>query len=72
MTTKDRPVYKARRRNKPKDPNAPKRPLSAFFRFKATKVNEVKRVNPGATIYDIGKIMGTMWQALPLSQKVPF
>ena len=36
-----------------KDPNAPKRPLSAYFIFSNESREEVKKANPGSTVGDV-------------------
>jgi len=55
-----------------KDPNAPKRPLSAYFIFMGEKRAEVKAANPDYKIGDIAKEMGKMWQALDEKAKGPY
>jgi len=45
-----------------KDPNAPKRALSAFFWFCNDERPKVKAIMPGASIGDIAKILGKRWQ----------
>lgn len=44
-----------------KDPNAPKRPQSAFFLFCGDRRGEVKKANPGFTVGDVAKSLGKMW-----------
>merc|ERR1719361_3034495 len=55
-----------------KDPNAPKRPLSAYFIFMGEKRAEVKAANPNDKIGDIAKKMGKMWQELDEKAKAPY
>merc|ERR1712112_711451 len=55
-----------------KDPNAPKRPLSAYFIFMGEKRAEVKAANPDWKIGDIAKEMGKMWQAMDEKEKGPY
>merc|ERR1712048_1087510 len=49
---------------KKKDPNAPKKPMSAYFLFMNEKRESIKRDNPDAGVSDIGKIAGEMWSKL--------
>jgi hypothetical protein len=44
-----------------KDPNAPKRPHSAFFVFCAEHRGRIKADNPGMGIGDIAKQLGLLW-----------
>lgn len=50
---------KARRQKK--DPNAPKRPLSAFFIFCAGERPACKAANPEYSVGDVAKQMGIKW-----------
>ncbi|XP_039265455.1 high mobility group protein B2-like [Styela clava] len=44
-----------------KDPNAPKRPQSAFFLFCGDRRAEIKKENPSFTVGDIAKKLGKLW-----------
>ncbi|KAL1774986.1 High mobility group B1 [Sigmodon hispidus] len=44
-----------------KDPNAPKRPPSAFFLFCSEYHPKIKGEHPGLSIGDVAKILGEMW-----------
>merc|ERR1711964_309300 len=57
---------------KPKDKNAPKRPTTAFFIFANEIRAEVKENNPGASIGQIGKILGVRWAALAEERKASY
>jgi hypothetical protein len=46
----------------PKDPNAPKRALSAFFCFCNEERSKVKAKNPNMTVGDIAKELGKRWE----------
>jgi len=50
-----------RRRKVKKDPNAPKRSLSAFFWFCNDERARVKAGNPEYGIGDVAKVLGKMW-----------
>ncbi|ODM86589.1 High mobility group protein DSP1 [Orchesella cincta] len=52
---------KAKRMKKAKDPNAPKRGLSAFFWFSHDERAKVKGANPGFGVADVAKVLGRMW-----------
>ncbi|KAL4709320.1 hypothetical protein ACJJTC_007052 [Scirpophaga incertulas] len=51
------------RRRQAKDPNAPKRSLSAFFWFCNDERSKVKASNPMFTMGDIAKELGRLWAA---------
>merc|ERR1711959_491278 len=57
---------------KPKDKNAPKRPSTAFFIFANEVRDEVRAENEGASIGEIGKILGQEWAALGEEQKAAY
>jgi len=52
-----------KRKKKVKDPNAPKRALSAFFMFCGEERAKVKAKHPTFGIGDIGKELGKRWEA---------
>lgn len=56
-------------KRKKKDPNAPKRPLSAFFVFCGEERPKVKEANPSYGIGDIAKELGRMWERCPNKEK---
>ncbi|XP_031728589.1 high mobility group protein B1a [Anarhichas minor] len=60
------------RTKKFKDPNAPKRPPSAFFVFCAEYRPKVKGETPGLTIGDVAKRLGEMWNGTASEDKKPF
>lgn len=45
-----------------KDPNAPKRPLSAFFLFSQDERPDIKKKNPSLSVGDIAKEIGSRWK----------
>ena len=47
-----------------KDPNAPKKPLSAYMIWLQENRPMIKTEIPGATLGEIGKRAGEMWKAL--------
>lgn len=52
-----------------KDPNAPKRPLSAYMYYSQAQRNNTKEANPEATFGELGKIMGAAWKSMSDEQK---
>ncbi|KNC99879.1 uncharacterized protein SPPG_05251 [Spizellomyces punctatus DAOM BR117] len=52
-----------------KDPNAPKKPLSAFFFFSQENRARIKEENPDATFGQIGKLLGQEWKEISQSDK---
>ncbi|XP_041964527.1 high mobility group protein B2a [Alosa alosa] len=55
-----------------KDPNAPKRPPSAFFVFCSDHRAKIKGENPGISIGDIAKKLGVMWSNITPQEKKPY
>lgn len=47
-----------------KDPNAPKKGLSAYMFFVKDTRQEIKEQNPDATFGEIGKLLGEAWKKL--------
>ncbi|XP_019728025.1 high mobility group protein B1a [Hippocampus comes] len=60
------------KKKKFKDPNAPKRPPSAFFIFCSEYRPKVKGETPGLTIGDVAKRLGEMWNRTSAENKQPF
>lgn len=56
---------RAKAKPKKKDPNAPKKPLSAFFAFSKDKRAEVQADNPDKKGKDISSILGKLWREQP-------
>ena len=52
-----------------KDPNAPKRPLSAYMYYSQAQRNATKEANPDATFGELGKIMGAAWKEMTEDDK---
>ncbi|XP_066535475.1 high mobility group protein B2a [Hoplias malabaricus] len=63
---------KGAKKGKKKDPNAPKRPPSAFFVFCSDHRPKVKGENPGISIGDIAKKLGDLWSKLTPKEKSPY
>jgi hypothetical protein len=53
----------------PKDPNAPKRPMSAFLSFSNSKRSAVKRQNPTVTNAEVSRILSRMWKNAPEDER---
>ncbi|KAM9314310.1 high mobility group protein B2-like [Pholidichthys leucotaenia] len=66
------PPKGAKQGKKKKDPNAPKRPPSAFFVFCADHRSKIKEDNPGISIGDIAKKLGEMWATQTAKDKAPY
>jgi hypothetical protein len=49
------------RKKRKKDPNAPKRPLSAFFLFCADERAAIKAVHPTYSVGEVAKDLGEKW-----------
>ncbi|KAJ9138525.1 hypothetical protein NKR19_g7822 [Coniochaeta hoffmannii] len=68
---KSKKAEKGARRAK-KDPNAPKRGLSAYMFFANEQRENVREENPGVTFGQVGKILGERWKALSDKQRTPY
>ncbi|CAJ2513131.1 Uu.00g012500.m01.CDS01 [Anthostomella pinea] len=55
-----------------KDPNAPKRGLSAYMFFANEQRENVRDENPGISFGQVGKILGERWKALNDKQRTPY
>ncbi|KAF6173460.1 hypothetical protein GIB67_027155 [Kingdonia uniflora] len=63
---------KKRKVKKKKDPNAPKKALSAFMFFSQSERENVKKSNPGITFTDVGRVLGERWRQLTAEEKEPY
>ncbi|KAB8291129.1 hypothetical protein EYC80_009817 [Monilinia laxa] len=63
---------KARTEKKKKDPNAPKRGLSAYMFFANEQRDNVREENPGISFGQVGKVLGERWKALNEKQRGPY
>jgi len=59
-------------KKKAADPDKPKRPLSAYFRFTLEKRKELKVSMPTLSNTEVVKKMGEMWRGLSPAQKKPY
>lgn len=63
---------KKRTTRRKKDPNAPKRALSAYMFFANENRDIVRAENPGITFGQVGRILGEKWKALSDEEKQPY
>jgi len=63
---------KSRVEKKKKDPNAPKRGLSAYMFFANEQRENVREENPGISFGQVGKVLGERWKALNDKQRGPY
>jgi hypothetical protein len=66
------PKTKAKKAKKVKDPNAPKRNLSAYFFFMNDQRPKVVKANPDLKVTEVGKKLGELWRAMSDSEKAPY
>ena len=59
-------------KKKKKDPNAPKRPVSAFMYFQKEKLPEAKSDNPGVPVKDVRKMVAKLWDELEDEKGKPY
>ncbi|KZM18271.1 DNA binding, bending [Ascochyta rabiei] len=59
-------------KKKKKDPNAPKRGLSAYMFFANEQRDKVREDNPGIKFGEVGKMLGEKWKALTEKQRTPY
>ena len=64
------PVGKGKKSKK--DPNAPKRNMSAFMLYSNAHRNPIKEANPTATFGEIGRLLGQSWSTLDADTKASF
>jgi hypothetical protein len=57
---------------KKKDPNAPKRSLSAYMFFANEQRDNVRSENPGISFGQVGRVLGERWKALSQDEKEPY
>ncbi|KAL2110537.1 hypothetical protein VUR80DRAFT_1015 [Thermomyces stellatus] len=55
-----------------KDPNAPKKGLSAYMFFANEQRENVREENPGISFGQVGKLLGERWKALSEKQRAPY
>ena len=55
-----------------KDPNAPKRPMSAFLSYSNSKRSAVKKLNPHMTNAEVSRILAKMWKTATDDDKSEF
>ncbi|KAF1959934.1 Non-histone chromosomal protein 6 [Byssothecium circinans] len=71
-TTRSKKAGKADGGKKKKDPNAPKRGLSAYMFFANDQRDKVREDNPGIKFGEVGKMLGEKWKALSEKQRQPY
>ncbi|KAL2046360.1 hypothetical protein N7G274_001807 [Stereocaulon virgatum] len=59
-------------KKKTKDPNAPKRGMSAYMFFAQAQRDNVREENPGIGFGQVGKVLGERWKALNDKQRQPY
>ncbi|KAJ5888008.1 non-histone chromosomal protein 6 [Penicillium taxi] len=67
-----RKAAKERVQRRKKDPNAPKRGLSAYMFFANDNRDKVREENPGISFGQVGKTLGERWKALSPSERKPY
>jgi len=65
-------VVKKKTKKRKKDPNAPKRALSAYMYFANECREDVRAANPGIKFGDLGKRLGQMWKELSEDERKPY
>ncbi|KAJ1919450.1 Non-histone chromosomal protein 6 [Tieghemiomyces parasiticus] len=61
-----------KKRRAKKDPNAPKRYMSAYMWFAQDVRDRVKQESPTLTFGEIGKKLGQLWRELPEHERGPY
>ena len=57
---------------KVKDPNAPKKGMTAFLHYVTTRANPYKKEHPGMAHKDVISKMGSIWKSLSDEDKSPY
>ena len=60
------------KRRAKKDPDAPKRPMSAFLKFSKTRRKTVKEENPDVSNTDVSRLLGEIWRNATDEEKAPY
>ncbi len=60
------------KRRAKKDPDAPKRPMSAFLKFSKTRRKQVKEANPDVSNTDVSRLLGEIWRNASDAEKAPY
>jgi len=63
---------KGRDGKRKKDPNAPKRGLSAYMFFANENRERVREENPGIAFGALGRKLGELWKALSDTERKPY
>ncbi|WWD21874.1 non-histone chromosomal protein 6 [Kwoniella shandongensis] len=71
-TKKSKGVSEAAKKRAKKDPNKPKRALSAYMFFVQDYRERIKAENPDATFGDVGKLLGIKWKEMNAAEKKPY
>lgn len=58
-----------RKKRSKKDPNAPKKPLSAYMLWLQENREAIKRKYPGSSVTDVSKKAGEMWKTVTAEEK---
>jgi len=61
-----------RKKRAKKDPNAPKRGLSAYMFFAQDHREQVKADNPNISFGQIGKVLGEQWKNMDEEDRKPY
>lgn len=72
MATYTPPAGEGGRKRKKKDPNAPKRPLSAFFLFCQDERPAVKAIYPNYSVGEAAKELGERWNKVTAEAKAKY
>lgn len=62
-------VFSTSQSKKGKDPNAPKRPMSAYMLWLNASREKIKSDHPGISITDLSKKAGELWKAMSKEKK---
>lgn len=57
---------------KQKDPNRPKRPLTAFMCYSGARRGQIRTEQPELSMIEISKMIGDEWKNLSLEKKQPY
>jgi hypothetical protein len=60
------------KRRRPKDPNAPKKPQSAYFLFANDRRPKLRETHPDKKITDVAKMLGAEWKEMSEAEKKPW
>ena len=68
----DKKIKKQKRPKTKKDPNAPKKGMTAFLHFVQDRTTKYKEEHPALAHKEVIAKLGELWRGLPVKEKEPY